>query len=234
MVGSFRGRFWRKTFGVLAALAWLGVTLAGLKWLLDYQSRPGEPAHPPAIWPAASTLAREPRRATLLLLAHPHCPCTRATLSELERLMAAAGDRLRCEVVFVIPPGRDSTWALTDQWHSAAHIPGVAVVIDRGGVEARRFGAATSGQALLYGADGRLAFSGGITPGRGHAGDSAGRDAILLAAVGGTSTGATLPASASTPLFGRSAAGLTSTPVFGCPLFSEHTRPDPRDSTCSR
>jgi hypothetical protein len=51
--------------------------------------------------------------------------------------------------------------------------------IDEGGAEARRFGAATSGQALLYDAAGRLVFSGGITPARGHSGDSAGRDAII-------------------------------------------------------
>ncbi len=233
MVGSFRRHFWRKSLGLLAALVWLGVTLGGLKWLLDYQSRPGTPAHPPAIWPASSTLVHDPRRATLLLLAHPHCPCTRATLSELERLMGAAGDHVRCEVVFVIPPGRDSTWALTDQWRSASHIPGVRVVNDPDGREARRFGASTSGQALLYGADGRLEFSGGITPGRGHAGDNAGRDAILLAVLGDPG-GATVPASAPTPLFGKSALGLTSTPVFGCPLMSEHPRRDLRDSTCTR
>jgi hypothetical protein len=46
-------------------------------------------------------------------------------------------------------------------------------------VEAGRFGAETSGHTLLYGADGRLLFSGGITASRGHAGENAGESAII-------------------------------------------------------
>ena len=50
------------------------------------------------------------------------------------------------------------------------------VLVDRDadGVEAARFGAKTSGQALLYAADGRLLFHGGLTPSRGHEGDNEG------------------------------------------------------------
>jgi hypothetical protein len=62
---------------------------------------------------------------------------------------------------------------------SAAAIPGVLVHADPGGSLAQRFGARTSGQTLLYSADGRLLFAGGITPLRAHEGDSTGRRRIL-------------------------------------------------------
>jgi len=67
--------------------------------------------------------------------------------------------------------------------------------------EAKRFGAETSGQTLLYDERGTLAFSGGITGSRGHAGDNAGRASLLA-------------------LINRSDADRRGSSVFGCPLFS--------------
>ena len=62
----------------------------------------------------------------------------------------------------------------------------------------------TSGQVLLYQPSGRLAFSGGITPARGHSGDNPGSDAVLS-------------------LVRREARQADGVPVtcrvFGCPLF---------------
>src|SRR5206468_5995539 len=75
-------------------------------------------------------------------------------------------------------------WAKTDLFDAAAAMPGVEVHIDDGGKEARRFGSATSGMALLYDASGRLVFNGGITSARGHAGDNAGSAAIIAALQG--------------------------------------------------
>jgi len=63
-------------------------------------------------------------------------------------------------------------------WRNAAAIPKIAVQEDDNGDEARRFGAATSGYVVLYDMRGQLLFKGGITAGRGHAGDNAGADAI--------------------------------------------------------
>jgi hypothetical protein len=55
----------------------------------------------------------------------------------------------------------------------------VKVVVDPEGLEAGRFGAETSGHTLLYGTDGRLLFSGGLTASRGHAGENVGESAII-------------------------------------------------------
>lgn len=93
-------------------------------------------------------------------------------------------------------------WERTGLWSSAAAISGVMVRADIDGEAARRFGAATSGQALLYAIDGRLLFSGGITESRGHEGDNAGRSAIAALVLG---------AKTATP---------AASPVYGCPLFN--------------
>jgi hypothetical protein len=135
------------------------------------------------------------------MLVHPHCSCTRASISELAVLMAQARMRPKTYVLFMKPPGFAKDWEKSSLWHSAAAIPQVTVVSDDQGLEASRFGAATSGQTMLYSADGHLLFSGGITGSRGHAGDNAGRAAILT-------------------LLHREAFAQASSFVFGCPLFT--------------
>ncbi|HUR59158.1 MAG TPA: hypothetical protein VM029_15690, partial [Opitutaceae bacterium] len=93
-------------------------------------------------------------------------------------------------------------WPHTDLWRRAAAIPGVKVLTDVDGRAAARFGAVTSGQALLFDTAGRLLFSGGITGARGHQGDNAGRRAVVAR------------------VFGRETAPAH-TPVFGCSLVNE-------------
>jgi hypothetical protein len=91
-------------------------------------------------------------------------------------------------------------WAKDDLWTDAAAIPGVRVIADRNGSEVSRFGAATSGQTLLYDPAGRLVFNGGITAARGHFGPNDGVDAIVSLLEHGT-------------------ARHHSAPVFGCSLL---------------
>jgi hypothetical protein len=167
-------------FGLVVAVgAWLALVGLGMKWILDYQTAPGEPANAPALWPDSTRVPRRPGEPSLVVFMHPHCPCTRATLGELGRILAHTPGGLRASAVFVVPPGLDPEWAKTDLWRSASHMARVDVILDRDGKEALRFGAKTSGQALLYDATGHLKFAGGITPGRGHEGDNAGSDAVV-------------------------------------------------------
>ncbi|HYH83994.1 MAG TPA: hypothetical protein VEX60_00840 [Pyrinomonadaceae bacterium] len=173
----------------------------GTAFLWNYESRPGLAAAASDSWPTDSRIQRAADRATLVMLAHPRCPCTRASIGELSRLMTQARGRLTAYVIFVKPPNFSDGWEQTDLLTSAAAIPGVTIVRDDGGVEASRFHAATSGQTILYDSEGKLLFSGGITSARGHAGDNAGRTAIVsLLTTGGAEQG--------------------ETPVFGCPLFA--------------
>ncbi len=198
---------WRRRARLIlltSTVLWVFAVGAGLGILWGYENTPGASANPPALWPADSRIQRATDRVTLVMLAHPHCPCTRASMGELASLMAHSQGRITAYVLFLKPAGFSGDWEKTDLWQSAANIPGVKAIIDEGGVEARRFNAATSGQTVLYDAEGRLLFSGGITGSRGHSGDNAGRSAIVS-------------------LVNAGAAETSETFVFGCPLFDTNS-----------
>ena len=118
-------------------------------------------------------------RPTLVFLAHPQCDCTRATLGELAEVLARTSQPPKTYVLFLRPTLFDAGWEQTALWQTARSLPNVTVLRDDDGAEAKRFGAETSGQTLLYDERGTLAFSGGITGSRAHAGDNAGRASLL-------------------------------------------------------
>ena len=186
--------------GVLLAVWGLSVA-AGIGILAGYASAPGPVApESPSQWPSDSAVRPGGSRPTLIMLAHPHCPCTRASLAEFGEAVVRCRGAVEAVVLFVRPPGVEPGWERTASWDAAEAMAGVSIACDIDGTEAGRFGAATSGHVLLYGADGRLLFTGGVTPARGHGGENAGRKAIV-------------------ELVGRgSATGTTRTPVYGCPL----------------
>jgi hypothetical protein len=188
-------------FWAAVGVLWLSGVTAGLWWLASYDNRPGAAATVSATWPAGSRLTLDSNRPTLVVLAHPRCDCTQASMTELAELIARTRERPKTYVVFIKPGVVPNGWERTDLWRRAAQIPDVTVIRDDAGLEAQRFGAETSGQVFLYGANGGLLFSGGITASRGHAGDNAGRATILA-------------------LLNREQPTETVTPVFGCPLFS--------------
>lgn len=186
-------------------LLWLAAVTLGLLGVTAYDSAPSPAEASGQKWPAASSLQRDAEKVTLLLFAHPHCPCTRATLAELERVLAHPAHRPRVYILFVRPEGTPAGWEQTNLWRDATTQPGVTVRVDEDGQEARRFGAVASGHALLYNTQGALVFSGGITAARGHEGDNLGTDALSAA----------LDANVSTPQLAPHR-----TPVFGCALLS--------------
>ncbi|MDX2166283.1 MAG: RedB protein [Deltaproteobacteria bacterium] len=179
---------------LLGTLLWTAAIAAGLVGLWRYDFKRGAAAAVPDYAAFADEAGRAGDQAHLVMLAHPRCPCTRASIAELARLMAQAPGRLVADVYFVQPPGTADDFVETDLWQSAAAIPGVRVWRDRDGRAAARFGAETSGQVVLFDAAGRRRFQGGITAARGHEGDNAGRAAVLAALDG--------DAPADTPVFG--------------------------------
>ncbi|WP_224363433.1 RedB protein [Hyalangium versicolor] len=166
------------TLLVVAGVLWLAAVLGGMAALARYAATPGEFHEAPARWPADSLLHPTPGRSLLVMLVHPRCPCSRASLGELATVMARAGGRVDAYVLFHRPEGESNRWVQGELWERAASIPGVTVLEDVGGAEARRLGATTSGHVLVFDGEGRLRFSGGITRSRGHAGDNAGRDTV--------------------------------------------------------
>jgi hypothetical protein len=177
---------------------WLVGTTWGMDRLLHHANAPGEQDAAQPVWPAESTLVR-PTGNALVVFAHPLCPCTVATIEELDRLMARTGGRLAAIVAVYEPERGSAEWTRSLFARRAAKIPGVTVVSDVEGREALRFGAATSGDCFLYDARGSLVFRGGITISRGHQGDSPGRAAIESFVLEGKLEG-------------------TTTHVFGCSL----------------
>jgi hypothetical protein len=160
-------------------LLWLTLVGLGMRVALDYENTAGASASPPAFWPAASSIVRPPGRFTLVMFAHPNCPCTRASVAELDVLMARGGGKIAAFVRFSKPGAREADIRETALWRKAAAIPGVSVAFDEDDSETTWFGARVSGQAVLYDPEGRLVFSGGITRARGHEGDNPGLDSVM-------------------------------------------------------
>ena len=173
-----------------AGLLWATIVLAGGYFLLSQQFVPGvQRLGPASITPTSS-------RSSLVLFLHPKCPCSSATVEQLDKLMATTEKKLDVKVFFVGPAEAPAGWRSSALVARAQRIPGIEVLYDGGGAEARRYGALTSGQAYLFDPSGKRLFQGGLTDARGHEGDNAGCDSIETYAKTG------MVAASKTPVFG--------------------------------
>jgi hypothetical protein len=201
-----RGARKKHSFPVILTVGavWLSLVLTGMGMMIVHSNTPGEKTVKLSNWPADSKISLDAGHLNLIMFAHPHCPCMRATLGELNQLMSDRPGKFTAQVWFIKPAGTADDWTDTDIWRQAAAIPGVTVHRDDTGAEARRFHARTSGETLLYDQKGQLMFAGGITLGRGHSGDNPGRSALEVIAR------QSLPNQIETQI---------ETPVYGCALF---------------
>ncbi len=188
---------------------WLGLVGAGFFGVWRYESVPGAAAPKAAAPEAVASAARpttgrrpsdgvfrlDPVRPTIVVFAHPDCPCTRATLDGLTQAMERKPGRARVVVAIV---GETRGPGVSANERAARRIPGAVVTSDPQGAEARRRGAATSGQTFVFAPDGTSLFQGGLTAVRGHYGPSAGLDAVAAILRG------VRPPSPSAPVFGCS------------------------------
>jgi hypothetical protein len=180
---------------------WLLIVIGGSSIVWQYAMQPGEEQQATKIWPDTLVHLRSPNGFTLVMVAHPKCPCTQATVYELAKIMRLAPPQMRAVVFMIRPVGTSAGFERTALWDAVAEIPGVEVQTDPEGRAARLFGLSVSGTTSVYDREAKLCFSGGITSARGHAGDNAGADAVL-AIVSGQDT------------------SLRTTPVYGCSLFA--------------
>jgi hypothetical protein len=186
---------------VTATVIW-GLTVGiGYLALQLHGASPGQGGRVVELWPDQSRIPLTSGRPTLVIAAHPLCPCTRATIAELTRVLTRCAGKVEVYILILLPERAGHNWGPTDGLGRLGTMPGVHLIDDPGGEEAARFGARTSGLVALYAPDGRLHFRGGITGSRGHEGDNAGQQALLGLIQGNPSS---LP---------------RETPVFGCPLF---------------
>jgi len=204
----------RKNIFITALLgaAWMAALALGARVLFKYETTPGRIGLVSASWPADSIVPRPTDKPTLVMLAHPRCPCSRASVGELAQIMAHVAGKVNAYVLYVKPPGAGVDWDDTDLRRSAADIPGVTALTDENGTEAARFGAETSGHTLVFDRNGALVFSGGITASRGHAGGNAGESAVLAA-------------------LKQERVLRSQTPVFGCALMKRNSQEE--EKPCS-
>jgi hypothetical protein len=200
----------KKTLFISGVALWLGAAAWGTKQLNEYSFGPGERGESPVTWPADARFSPADGVLTLVVALHPECPCSRATLSEIDAILAQTTPSLRVFAVFLdadpTKPAGDSALFKT-----AHKLPGVSVIRDRDGANMKAFNFLTSGETRLYLPDGSLVFRGGVTASRGHAGENPGRTAVIDAV--------------------RASANRTSShiatvtmPAFGCALFDSSRR----------
>src|SRR5438132_4378522 len=108
---------WRPIAILIAA--WCVCAGLGLTKMLTYELTPAASAAAPAMWPPAAAIGRDASDPTLVLFLHPRCPCSRATLAELERLIAACNEPFALRIVFVRPQGTGEDWNRTDLYRTA-------------------------------------------------------------------------------------------------------------------
>jgi hypothetical protein len=178
---------------------WVVGVGVGLRTIWRYEATPGAGAVAPTTWPPTSRLDRNADGFTLVLAAHPHCPCTRASVDNLARVLGRLQRPVKAYVLVLRPSEFSKDWEKTDLWRRAERIAGVTVMTDVDGAEAALFDARTSGHTAVYDPGGRLVFSGGLTSARGRAGDSGAQHQLISLVNGGG------------PPF-------VASPVFGCAL----------------
>lgn len=191
---------------VLAGLAWGIPIVAGMHWMNQYEGTPGASGNVAPSWPEASRVTRAKDRFTLILAIHPRCACSRASVAQLNRVVARCGERLAVRVLDWIPSDANADWGGSRVLGALASAPNIEVFHDRGGVEMHRFNVVTSGHALLYNGAGRLVFSGGLTASRSNSMDNAASESVIAWVLGASRT-----------------AGES--PVFGCVLIDPRQLP---------
>lgn len=190
---------------VIGLACWTTAILCGGYLLLTEAATPGLQSGSPTMWPTQSAIKPVAGHWTMLVFAHPKCPCTHSAFANLARTLAASTEPIDCYVLLTRPDHVGPDWCDAMIGTLTREVPGIKTYTDENGVEARRFGAATSGHAVLYDPELLLRYSGGLTASRGHEGDSIG-----LLAVSSLLRGESSP--------------THSAPVFGCSLL---------DSTCN-
>lgn len=191
---------WASPLLLVVLVVWIGAVATGFYWLELRAAVPAPPVSAARNWPERSSLELATELPTLLVFLHPHCPCSQASLEGLARLLVDSPD-VAVTVVGLTNPAAGANWHQTSLWQAASRLPGVELVADPNGTEAARFGADVSGRALLYSTEGRLLFEGGLTPARGHAGDSYGARSL-------------------TEWIRTDRSAATAGPAFGCELFA--------------
>ena len=181
-------------------LAWAGLVVGGFALLIRYEST-AAPARPAR---AANRLFTNSDHSTLVIGLHPHCPCSKATVAELNKVLGHAPGKCELVVYAFKPKDEPAAWLESSTISTLKKLK-ARIEVDDDGAIARDLGLNTSGQIQLYSSQGDLLYNGGITSGRGHEGDNVGAQTVI-------------------DLLQKGGSNRKSAPVFGCPIY-ESTSP---------
>ena len=184
---------------VLLTIAWITLTGIGAFALLRHEFDGVSVVDAPAQWPEAlGAFNPSGRDLTVVMAIHPDCPCTRASIEQLDRLLTRYPDAVQAiGLISDRVDGEAETLRQTDYWRRLDRMAGARPVRDVAGHWAKLLGAPVSGTVAVYDAGGALRFQGGLTASRGHDGPS--RALSMLSA---WAEGASFPESVSLPAFG--------------------------------
>ena len=184
-------------------LIWGLLIVTGTYQLLTYEYAPGSDTNFPITWPNKKEVNLATSGFTIVMVVHPKCSCSEASIGELSKLVARFPNILHAKILFVISLNADQNWKESDNWIAANEIPGAEVKYDIDGKLTKIFNLKTSGSTLLYNSKGELLFSGGITASRGHWGDNTGTQAI-------------------SDIITKGSSDAKATAVFGCKVFNRN------------
>src|SRR5205814_2100324 len=141
---------WRMVRALILNIAGCVISLVAigtaLVFVSGFETFGGSPSQPGTDWPKDASIALDRTRPTLLMFAHPRCPCTRASLEELKTVLSSCRGKVVANVFFLSPSRTPSVWTLTESWREATTIPGLTVRYDTDGCLSGLFGAETSGE----------------------------------------------------------------------------------------
>ncbi|HEY9774193.1 MAG TPA: hypothetical protein V6C81_10340 [Planktothrix sp.] len=183
---------------IVASIVWLAVMLFGFKLVFDYDWKASTSGSTSTLWPSTCQINRAKDRWTLVMAVHRQCPCTRASINELNKIMTKCAGRLQAALLIYRPSGEQFV-AFGDSTSDAIGMTNVERVDDANAAKADLFNATTSGECFLYNPEGLLCFHGGITGSRGHEGDNGGEDSVVALVNGEIS-------------------GFQKSPYFGCSI----------------
>jgi len=169
--------------------------------LLRYSLAAGKTAPGPRDIPPSLASLRASQRRQLFVALHPRCPCSRATVRELAKILTRAPGKSDVTVLMFKPANEPDSWI---EGGLAEDCRGLKCQVrpDPDGNLAAALGNITSGGVALYDATGKLRYQGGITAARGHEGDNLGEQAVIEILQGSNKNHQSMP-------------------VFGCPIQQE-------------
>jgi hypothetical protein len=108
-------------------------------------------------WPQTSALPRAEGKSTVLMFVYPSDARSEAKIAELAATLATVKNRPFVAVVHVADTQPTALWDTSGKLLQSARL------LDKGGVEAKRFGAVSTGHTVVYDAAGQLQYTGSVS-----------------------------------------------------------------------